>query len=307
MPLFIQTPVITASPNGHFGRAAVHFKLESLQPSGSFKLRGVSRFCEVRIAQGDRRLVSSSGGNAGMAVAYTGAKLGIPVSVFVPETTSARARALIQGAGATLTIAGSNWGQAHEAALAAVGPEDAMVHPFDDPLLWDGHATLVDELARQIQKPQAIVCAVGGGGLLCGVAEGLHRNGWADVPLVAVETRGAASLAAAIRADEPVDVSPIHTVATSLGAPIICNEALRWSRRHRIVSVVVEDDDAIRGSLALLRSYRVLTEPACGAAIAALWKDLPLMNQATSVAVIVCGGVGVDEQQLATWLKRFPS
>lgn len=305
MRLYIETPISTSRIGAHPGRT-VHLKLESLQPSGSFKLRGVSRFCEARVAQGAKRLVSSSGGNAGMAVAYVGAMLGVPVSVFVPETTSARAKALIQGAGATLTIVSGNWGQAHEAALADVGPEDAMVHPFDDPLLWEGHATLVDELAHQIQKPQAIVCAVGGGGLLCGVVEGLHRNGWEDVPVVAVETRGAASLAAAIQADKPVDVSPISTVATSLGAPIICEQALRWSRRHPIVSVVVEDDEAICGSLALLRSHRILTEPACGAAIAALGKSLPLINDAASVAVVVCGGVGTDEQQLAAWMSRFP-
>ena len=305
MPLFIETPTIISRIDVRPSRT-VHLKLESLQPSGSFKLRGISRFCEARVAQGAKRFVSSSGGNAGMAVAYVGEMLGVPVSVFVPETTSTRAKALIQGTGAKLTIVSGNWAQAHEAALADVGPEDAMVHPFDDPLLWEGHATLLDELAHQIQKPQAIVCAVGGGGLLCGVAEGLYRNGWEDVPVVAVETRGAASLAAAIQADKLVDVSPIATVATSLGAPIICEQALRWSRRHPIVSVLVEDDEAIRGSLALLRSHRILTEPACGAAIAALGKGLPLINEAASVAVVVCGGVGTDEQQLAAWMSRFP-
>lgn len=305
MPLFIETPTITSRLGVHPGRV-VYLKLESLQPSGSFKLRGVSRFCEARVAQGAKRLVSSSGGNAGLAVAHVGAMLGVPVSVFVPETTSARARALIQGAGATLTIVGDNWVQAHAAALAAIGPEDAMVHPFDDPLLWEGHATLVDELARQIPKPQAMVCAVGGGGLLCGVVEGLHRNGWEDVPVIAVETRGAASLSAAMQADKLVDVSPITTIATSLGAPIVCEQALQWSKRHPVVSVVVEDDEAIQGSLALLRSHRVLTEPACGAAIAVLGKDVPSINNAASVAVVVCGGVGTDEQQLAAWMARFP-
>lgn len=306
MPLFVETPVISSRLDACFGRAAVHLKLESLQPTGSFKLRGISRFCEVRVAEGAKRLVSSSGGNAGIAVAYAGAMLGVPVSVFVPETAGARPKALIQGFGAKLTVAGSNWGQAHKAALADVGPADAMVHPFDHPLLWEGHATLVDELARQIPKPQAIVCAVGGGGLLCGVVEGLHRNGWEDVPVAAVETRGAASLAAAMQAHKPVDVSPIATVATSLGAPIICEQALSWSRRHPITSVLVEDDEAIRGTLALLRTHRVLTEPACGAAIAALGKGVPIIYEASSIAVVVCGGVAVDEQQLAMWMSCFP-
>jgi L-serine/L-threonine ammonia-lyase len=305
MALFIQTPVIKTHLSAHPGRE-VFLKLEFLQPSGSFKLRGISRFCEDRVAKGAKRLVSSSGGNAGLAVAHVGAMLGVPVSVFVPDTASTRARALIQSAGATLNIVVGHWAQAHAAALAALGPEDAMVHPFDEPLIWEGHATLVDELVGQIRKPQAVVCAVGGGGLLCGVVEGLHRNRWVDVPIVAVETRGAASLAAAMKAGKVVDVSPVATVATSLGAPIVCEQALLWSKQHPIVSVIVEDDEAIKGSLALLRSHRVLTEPACGAAIAALGKNVPLINNVESIAVVVCGGVGTDERQLVDWLVRFP-
>ena len=95
MPLHLETPLVASAALGH-GDQRVWLKLESLQPSGSFKLRGIGHACEVYAAQGARRLLSSSGGNAGMAVAYAGHALGLPVTVVVPETTGERARALIR-------------------------------------------------------------------------------------------------------------------------------------------------------------------------------------------------------------------
>lgn len=306
MPMFYETPVISSPIYSRAGRK-VFLKVESLQPSGSFKLRGISHLCEARAKQGTKRFISSSGGNAGMAVTYVGAMLGIPVIVFVPKSTPERAKALIQGLGGKVVVVEGDWSLAHQAAKAETKTGDMLVHPFDDPLIWSGHATLVDELLNQIEKPDAIVCSVGGGGLLCGIAEGLHRNGWGDVPIVAVETRGAASLAAAMKANRPVDVSPIATVATSLGAPIICDAAFHWSQRHPVFSLVIDDDDAIKGSLELMRSHRILTEPACGAAVAALNNDFQVINEASSVAVVICGGIGIDEQQLTSWFSRFPT
>jgi L-serine/L-threonine ammonia-lyase len=304
LTLYIQTPTVT-SKIGQSNKRKVFLKLESLQPSGSFKLRGVSRYCEVRHAEGAKRFVSSSGGNAGLAVAYAGAALGVPVSVYVPLTTSERAKTFIREAGASVTAIGENWAQANAAALANMRNGDSFVHPFDDPLLWQGHGTMVDELVQQISKPDVIVCSVGGGGLLCGVVEGLRRNGWSDVPVIAVETHGAASYSAALKAGYPVDVSPINTVATSLGAPSVCKQALTWSRIHKIFSLVVDDGEAVKGSIELLREHRILTEPACGASIAALLQGLDIIEGANSVAVVVCGGVGTSAQNLAELLPGY--
>src|SRR6185437_12144230 len=104
--------------------------------------------------------------------------------------------------------------------------------PFDHPLLWEGHASLVDEMLEAGPAPDAVVVAVGGGGLLCGVAEGLARHGLNMVPIVAVETQGAASFAAAMDAGRPVALDRIDTIASSLGARQVCGEAFQWSRRR---------------------------------------------------------------------------
>lgn len=98
--------------------------------------------------------------------------------VVVPVTTTERAKALIGLANAELLVRGASFSEANAFALGLVGANDAYLHPFDDPLLWNGHATLVDEMVCQGPKPGVVVLSVGGGGLFCGVVQGLRRNGW---------------------------------------------------------------------------------------------------------------------------------
>ena len=173
-PLHIATPLLpSATLSAACGRQ-VRLKMEALQPPGSFKIRGIGLACQTHAQAGKRRFMSSSGGNAGLAVAYAGQCLHIPVTVVVPQTTSAHAQALLRQYGAEVIVHGSTWNEANALAQTLLGPQDAFIHPFDDPLLWAGHASMVDEVIAAGFTPDAVVTAVGGGGLLCGVA----RKGW---------------------------------------------------------------------------------------------------------------------------------
>ncbi len=300
-PLHIETPLLASLPLSARTGCDIWLKMEALQPPGSFKLRGVGLACQTRAAQGATRLVSSSGGNAGIAVAYAGRQLGLPVQVVVPQTTPERARALITEQGAHLTVHGASWFEANELAQSMLGPTDAFIHPFDDPLLWQGHATLIEEVARQGLVPDAVVLAVGGGGLLCGVVQGLQHQGWGAVPVLAAETRGADSLAQALSAGERITLPAITSVATSLGARQVCVQAFDLARQHPVVSAVVSDDEALQACRDFLQSHRVWVEPACGAALAALAyapRHLPdlranRLGRKPRVLVVVCGGVNV--------------
>ena len=127
----------------------VWLKLEALQPCGSFKLRGIGHACEVHAARGATRLLSSSGGNAGIAVAYAGRRLGLPVVVVVPETTREWPRTLIRRQGAEVIVHGKSWMEANDHLMSLRQPTDAFIHPFDDPLLWDGHASMITEAATR--------------------------------------------------------------------------------------------------------------------------------------------------------------
>ncbi len=305
MTLHINTPFIASQPFSRRLGKPVWLKMEAAQPSGSFKLRGIGALCEAQRAAGAQRFISSSGGNAGIAAAYCGRKLGIPTSVVVPESTPQRARDLIRQEGAGLIVQGSTWAEANAFAQSMLGPRDAFVHPFDDPVIWQGHATLVDEIAASGAKPGAIVLAVGGGGLLCGVLEGLQRNGWTGVPVVAVETEGADCYARSIALGKPVELATISSVATSLGAKRPCDAALQWAACREIYNVVVSDAQAVTAALRFVDEHRVLVEPACGAALAALDAGHPVLKAASSIAVVVCGGATTTVQQLQELAARL--
>jgi L-serine/L-threonine ammonia-lyase len=181
--------------------------------------------------------------------------------------------------------------EANEHLMALRQPTDAFIHHFDDPLVWQGHATMIEEAAAQGPKPDAVVLSVGGGGLMCGVLEGMHAVGWHGVPLVAVETDGAASLNAAVSAGEPVTLEAITSIATSLGARRVSDRAFAWTRQHAITTTTVTDQEAVQACLQVADEHRLVVEPACGAAVAAvLQRRVPVLQAAKEVLVILCGG-----------------
>lgn len=303
MPLHIETPLVESRALSTAARRSVWLKLDALQPSGSFKLRGIGHACETYLARGAQRFVSSSGGNAGLAVAYVGRQLGIPVTVVVPETTTNRAKELLCLENAEVVVHGASWQEANAYTQSLLGPTDAFLHPFDDPLLWQGHASMIDEVAQTGFRPDAILLSVGGGGLLCGVLEGMHRNGWNTIPVLAVETEGTASFNAAVKAGHVVELEQIRGVATSLGAKRICDRAWQWSQAHPIQSIVVSDSSALDACERFLADHRILVEPACGASLSLAGENHPALEKYQRVLVIVCGGATATIDQIRNWAK----
>jgi L-serine/L-threonine ammonia-lyase len=301
MELHIETPLVESRALSVLTGRSVWLKMDALQPSGSFKLRGIGHACATHQARGARRFVSSSGGNAGLAVAYAGRRLGVAVTVVVPVTATERAKELLHLEGAEVLVHGSSWQEANAFAQSLLGPADAFLHPFDDPLVWHGHASMIDEAARQGPKPDAVVVAVGGGGLLAGVVEGLRRNHWQDVPVLAVETEGAASLHAALAAGRPVELERISSIATSLGAKRVCDQAFRCAQEHPMQSLVVSDASALSACERFLADHRVLVEPACGAGLSVLYDRHPALQAFERILAIVCGGATATIEQIRAW------
>ena len=304
MSLHVTTPLIQPPSLQRSSRRATWIKLDALQPPGSFKIRGIGLLCEERARQGATRFISSSGGNAGLAVAYAGQQLGIPVTVVVPETTTVRAKELLCQYGAEVRVHGPSWQEANEYALSLMTASDAFIHPFDNQIMWKGHATIIDEIAQAGVRPDAIVASVGGGGLFCGIIEGLRRNGWNDVAVVAVETEGAASFHAAIKAGKPVEIERITSIATSLGAKKVAQQAFDYTKEHDVRSVVVSDADAVRAALRFYNEHQIVVEPACGAALAIAYDEQhPALHDRKTVVCIACGGatttVELMQNQLA--------
>lgn len=301
-PLHIKTPTIESQPLAKLLNKPVYLKMECYQPTGSFKIRGLGKLCQEYLAQGKRQLVSTSGGNAGYSAAFIGRKLGMQVTVFVPETTHELFRQRIRNQQAKLIVAGKVWDETNQIAQDYLATHDAAyVPPFDHPTIWAGHASMIDEIASTGIKPGGVIVAVGGGGLLCGVLTGMHRNGWHDVPTFAIETEGAASFAAAQAAGKLVTLNSINTIATSLGAKRITEQLLHWNKRHSITSILVSDRQATDACYHFANDHRVLVEPACGAALSACYTNNSALQQLESILVIVCGGIGVSLELIQQW------
>lgn len=301
MQLHDQTPLIQSPALSARSGADIWLKIEALQPAGSFKMRGIGALCAHHAAAGKRRIISSSGGNAGIAAANAGRRLGLTVTVYVPETTTARARELIAAEGAELVVTGASWAEANAVAMAALDDQTAFVHPFDDPLMWDGHATMIDEAACQGGPFDAVVVSVGGGGLMLGVAAGLARNGMSHVPIHAVETDGAASLAASVAAGRLVALPAITSIATSLGARQVASAAFDLTLSRDIRPHQVTDRAAVTACLSFLDDHRILVEPACGAALSLAYDPAQPLRDMGRVLVIVCGGATATLAQLQAW------
>lgn len=282
----------------------VYLKMECFQPVGSFKIRGIGLLCQRSLEQGKKRIVSSSGGNAGFAAAYAGRRLGMPVTVVVPESTPTETCNRLREQGAEVVVVGEVWDESDShAKKLATNPDAAYIPPFDDPVIWEGHATLIDEIAQKHPKPDVVVVSVGGGGLMCGVVEGLRRNHWSDVRIVSVETLGAESLHQAVTHGKVTKLPRITSIAKSLGAAQVAQRAFDWTKQHPIDSVVVSDLAAVKACLWIADTHRVVVEPACGASLAVAYQNHASLGNARIVAVIVCGGINTSIGQLRQWAE----
>ncbi len=286
----------------------VWFKMDCYQPTGSFKIRGMDALVSHHIHSGKTHFVASSGGNAGFSLAYAARLRGGKVKVVVPKTTRQRMRDLIAHQGADVLVHGEAWNDADQLARQIAVEEQAIyVSPFDDPLLWEGHASIIDEMVRDFKAlghsfPKNLVVAVGGGGLLCGIMHGLQRYDLLDsVAVYAAETEGAASFRASLDAGMLTSIPEIKTVASSLGAKQVAEEVWRWQREvGSIRSYVCTDNEAVVACQQFFDGYQVLVEPACGAALSAMISGSGPMGE---TAVIVCGGIGWTWQDQEAFLR----
>lgn len=301
--LHIRTPLIL-HPGLSTPTRRIWLKLENLQPSGSFKLRGMGLLCSQAKAQGKRTVVCPSGGNAGFATALAAAALGLKACIIVPHTTPETTRAKIRKTGAEVIVHGKVWDDANQRAKALSQDADTEYVPaFDHPVLWEGHSTLIDEVLEDCPEVDALVTSVGGGGLLAGLLTGLIRHHRMGCRIITCETKGAASFAAAIEAGHPVRLARIDTVATSLGAAKVAAWPVQHILDFSYECVVLSDDEAIMGVVRYANDLRQLVEPACGVSLAVAYLNHPAIAEAHDVVIVVCGGVSISAQLVAGWAR----
>ncbi len=267
------------------GRTAT-LKLELLQHAGSFKPRGA--FTSVlSCPTAPERVVAASGGNHGLAVAHVGHAIGIPTDIFVPESAPAVKVAGIRARGARVHLAGKSYGEAHRASVEFAQETGAFeVSAYDSSATVTGQGTLGRELEAQVPDADSILVAVGGGGLLGGVAAWWSGR----ARLVGVEPQGCPTLHAALAAGEPVDVEVGGLASDSLGASRIGSIGFAACARAEARSLLVAPEEIVRARELLWHELRVAAEPGGAVALAALLAGAYLPDEDERVVVIVCGG-----------------
>ncbi|OBT98304.1 hypothetical protein VE01_03226 [Pseudogymnoascus verrucosus] len=309
--LWRETPCIESRALSQVAGCRIFLKLDHLQPSGSFKSRGIGHLISLASTRtSNPHFYCSSGGNAGLACATACLTLGHPCTIVVPAATMSFMVAKLRALGATVHQAGRNWKEADNFLRESVmgrgshSGEEVYVPPFDHPDIWEGASSLVPELERDMKSVggyDGVVCSVGGGGLLVGIADGLRQAGRTkQVGILAVETEGAASLATSLEAGKVVTLPGISSIATSLGCVKVADRAYEVACQEGVQVAVLSDAQAAMGSVRLADLERIMAEVACGVSVAACfdgslrrglgrgcgdeeWKE-------KKVVVVVCGG-----------------
>jgi threonine dehydratase len=266
--------------------AELTLKLEMMQHTGSFKPRGIfNRILSAQVPAAG--VIAASGGNAGLAVAYAARNLGIRAEIFVPVTSPKVKIARLENYGAIVTTEGSYYADAYQASQKRAAETGALVvHAYDQPEVAAGQGTLAMELEQQAGDFSTVLVAVGGGGLIAGIATWLEGS----AKVVAVEPERCPTLATALKYGSPAEVEVGGIEADSLGARQISTLTLQIATRTLMEPVLVTDQAIMEARQALWDEYRLVAEPGGATALAALSSGAYRPAPGERVVAVICGG-----------------
>ncbi|MEV6324638.1 serine/threonine dehydratase [Nocardia sp. NPDC051787] len=280
-----KTPVFHTSVASPSGPVPVTLKLEHLQHAGTFKVRG-SLNALLESGEGIEQVVIASGGNAGIAAALAAARLGKSCTVVVPETAPHTKVAAMWSHGAEVLWCGTSYAEARRHATELAADRGALLlHAYDLPAVVAGVGVIGLELEEQVRGRPPVLAAVGGGGLVAGIAAALGRR----QQVIGIEPEGAAILRAALEADRPVDVVGSGITVDSLGPTRIGDIALDVARRNRVRSLLVSEDAIGAAREYLWREFRILVELTGAAALAAIHSGVYVPAADERPIVVLCG------------------
>lgn len=272
------------------GGARVTLKLECLQVTGSFKARGaMNRLRGTPKDELRAGIVTASGGNHGLAVARTAYVAGVPAVVFVPSNVSPAKVAKMQAWNAEVAIAGDEWSVANDAALKHAAETGAIYfHPFADPLVVAGQGTLGLEILEDVPDMDAILVAIGGGGLIAGMATAIRARR-PGVRIVGIEPVGSPTLKASLDAGHVVTLDAVTSRVPTMSCRRTDEQVFETVRRNVDEIVLVTDDEMEEAARWLWFEMGVAADLSGAASLAALRKGLPALAGARHVCALVCG------------------
>ncbi len=300
-PYLPATPLVRAA---HFSRQLgcnVLFKLETLQPTHSFKVRGAfNALLQLSDEQRKRGVVTASGGNHGLAIAHAARVLGIPATIYLPQSATEAKLAAIRLLDARIIIHGAAWDEANLLAMRVASETgQAYIHPFDNPAVMAGQGTIAHEIFQHTRAPDCIVTSIGGGGLISGIISATRHFSPAT-RVVGVETLGADSMFQSWKAGRIVTLPAITSIAETLGARKTETTQFQIVSNHVSTLVTVSDASAIHALLEILEKEKLLTEPATSCAVAALSEGKIGIKPDETVIVVLCGA-NVSLESVRQW------
>ena len=300
----IETPCPESIPLSEIAGARIYCKLENFQRTGSFKERGArNALLQLGAEQRKRGVVAASAGNHALGLAYHGKLLGIPVTVAMPDYAPLIKIVTCERLGARVKVGGKDFVEARAAADALAEKEGlTYVHGFDDPHIIAGQGTLALELLKQVPKLDAIVCPVGGGGLIAGIGVAVKALK-PSVRVIGVESTATANFAAALRAGKPVRVPRRATLADGLATLAVGSNAFALARRCVDETVIVSEDAIALAILRMLELEKTVVEGAGAAPLAALMSGKLPQLAGKRVALIVGGG-NIDPAILSRIIEK---
>jgi len=280
-----RTPVMALEEKAFGIDARIFFKLECLQHTGSFKPRGAFN-CILSSRIGEAGVIAASGGNHGAAVAYAAHHLGHHAEIFVPTITPANKVDRLRQYRAEIKITGKDYSEALAASRERAAQTGAVaIHAYDDARVLAGQGTLGMEFEEQVRGLDSVLIAVGGGGLIGGVAAWYQDR----VRVIGVEPERAPTLHRALAAGKVVDVDTGGVAADSLGARRVGELMLPIAQKFVAQSLLVADEQIIEAQRTLWRQLRLIVEPGGATALAALLSGVYRPHAAERVGVVLCG------------------
>ena len=286
----VRTPLIEAPRFPGLPDTPVYLKLENLQRTGAFKLRGAThRIAQLSPEEAKRGVVAASAGNHALGVAWAARAKGVPVTIVMAETASPLKVSLTRALGARVILEGADYDEAHDRSVRLAAEEHlTYIHPYDDPFIVAGQGTVGLEILEDLPEVARIVVGVGGGGLFAGIAAAVRGRG-SDADLVGVQPKGSDNLRPSLEQGRVVLGPRPNTFADGLATRQIGDLPFRILRAARARAVTVDDRTIARASFLLLEQAKVLAEGAGATPLAGLIEH-PELAETGPVVLVVSGG-----------------
>lgn len=301
--VILHTPLIYSHTLSRGSARQVFLKLENLQTTGSFKLRGAMNRLMLLKGRGEGRgVVAASAGNHAQGVAFAAAHLGIPATIVMPQGASISKQLSTRGYGAELVLHGQDLPQALEQAQALAAAGYVFIHPYDDPEVMAGQGTLGLEILEDLPGVDTVVLPVGGGGLAAGTALALKESR-PGIRVIGVQAAQMPSLAVALEQGQPTPVPVRPTLADGIQVPLVGGHPFPWLRKYLDDLALVEESEIARAILFLLEHKKILAEGA-GAVATAAWLGPLRGREAGRQVVLVVSGGNIDTPVLERVVAR---